>query len=78
MTAARSRDAATLLLITITAIWGSTFFLIRDMVVMEMSPVNFLAVRFTIAAIAMLVVFWRPMLALDKREVQVGVGLGGV
>lgn len=78
MTAARSRDAATLLLIAITAIWGSTFFLIRDMVVMEMSPVNFLAVRFTIAAIAMLVVFWRPMLALDKREVQVGVGLGGV
>jgi len=67
-----------LLLIAITAIWGSTFFLIRDMVVMEMSPVNFLAVRFTIAAIAMLVVFWRPMLALDKREVQVGVGLGGV
>ena len=78
MTAARSRDAATLLLIAITAIWGSTFFLIRDMVVMEMSPVNFLAVRFTIAAIAMLVVFWWPMLALDKREVQVGVGLGGV
>ena len=78
MTAARSRDAATLLLITITAIWGSTFFLIRDIVVLEMSPVNFLAVRFTIAAIAMLVVFWWPMLALDKREVQVGVGLGGV
>ena len=78
MTAARSRDAATLLLITITAIWESTFFLIRDIVVLEMSPVNFLAVRFTIAAIAMLVVFWRPMLALDKREVQVGVGLGGV
>ena len=78
MTAARSRDAATLLLITITAIWGSTFFLIRDIVVLEMSPVNFLAVRFTIAAIAMLVVFWWPMLALDKREVQVGVGLGVV
>jgi len=24
----------------------------------------------------MLAVFWRPMLALNKREIQVGVGLG--
>lgn len=78
MTAARSRDAATLLLVAITAIWGSTFFLIRDLVVQEMSPVNFLAVRFTIAAIAMLVVFWRPVLALNRRQIQVGVGLGVV
>jgi drug/metabolite transporter (DMT)-like permease len=76
VTAGRSRNAATLLLIAITAIWGSTFFLIRNIVVKDMSPVNFLAVRFTIAAIAMLAVFWRPMLALNRREVQVGVGLG--
>jgi drug/metabolite transporter (DMT)-like permease len=75
VTAARSRSLATLLLVAVTAIWGSTFFLIRD-VVEEMSPADFLAVRFTIAAVAMLAVFWRPMLALNKREVQVGVGLG--
>ena len=58
-----------------TAIWGSTFFLIRD-VVQEISPADFLAIRFTIAAVAMMAVFWRPMLALDRREVTVGVGLG--
>ena len=68
---------ATLLLIALTAIWGSTFFLIRD-VVRQVSPADFLAVRFTIAAVATLAVFWRPMLALDKREVRVGAGLGVV
>ena len=75
MTSARSRHAATLLLVAITAVWGSTFFLIRD-VVRVLSPTDFLAVRFTIAAAAMVAVFWRPMLALTKREVQIGVGLG--
>ena len=75
MTAARSRQVATLLLTGVTAIWGSTFFLIRD-VVQQLSPTDFLAVRFTIAAVAMMAVFWRPMLALDRRELTVGVGLG--
>jgi len=77
VTTARARRVATLLLVGITAIWGSTFFLIRD-VVLQMPPTDFLAVRFTIAAVAMLAVFWRPMLALSRREVQVGVGLGAV
>jgi drug/metabolite transporter (DMT)-like permease len=72
---ARSRNIATLLLICLTAVWGSTFFLIHDLV-QEMSPADFLAVRFTIAAVAMLAVFWRPMLALDKHQVRVGIGLG--
>ena len=75
MSAARSRQVATLLLTAVTAIWGSTFFLIRD-VVQEISPADFLAIRFTIAAVAMTAVFWRPMLALDRRELTVGVGLG--
>ena len=64
-----------MLLVATTAVWGSTFFLIRD-VVLELSPTDFLAVRFTIAAVAMMAVFWRPMLALDRRELTVGIGLG--
>jgi drug/metabolite transporter (DMT)-like permease len=75
VTAARSRHIATLLLISLTAIWGSTFFLIRNVVV-QMSPADFLAVRFTVAAVAVMAVFWRPVLALRKREIQVGIGLG--
>lgn len=77
MTAARSRQVATLLLVAVTAIWGSTFFLIRD-VVQQLSPTDFLAVRFTIAAVAMMAVFWRPMLALNRRELTVGIGLGAL
>jgi drug/metabolite transporter (DMT)-like permease len=77
VTAARSRQVATLLLVAVTAIWGSTFFLIRD-VVQQVSPTDFLAVRFTIAAMAMMAVFWRPMLALNRRELTVGVGLGAL
>jgi drug/metabolite transporter (DMT)-like permease len=77
VTSARSRQVATLLLVGITAIWGSTFFLIRD-VVQVLSPTDFLAVRFTIAAAAMVAVFWRPMLALDKREVKIGIALGAL
>ena len=75
MTTARSRRVATLLLVGATAIWGSTFFLIRD-IVRVLPPTDFLAVRFTIAAAAMVAVFWRPMLALSGREMRIGVGLG--
>ena len=77
MTSARSRHLATLLLVGITAVWGSTFFLIRD-VVQVLPPTDFLAVRFTIAAATMVAVFWRPMLALGKRELMIGVGLGSI
>ena len=64
-----------MLLVAITAVWGSTFFLIRD-VVQVVPPTDFLAVRFTIAAVAMVAVFWRPLWALGKRELRIGVGLG--
>lgn len=59
----------------ITAVWGSTFFLIRD-VVRALPPTDFLAVRFTIAAVVMVAVFWRPMRALSRRQLTVGLGLG--
>lgn len=58
-----------------TAVWGSTFFLIRDLVE-HVPPVDFLAVRFGIAALAMVILFWRPLRALSRREVLIGVGLG--
>jgi drug/metabolite transporter (DMT)-like permease len=74
--AARTR-LATLLLVALTAVWGSTFFLIRDLVE-DVPPVDFLAVRFTIAAVLMLVIFWRPVRALRRRQVLVGVGLGAL
>ncbi|HET8988174.1 MAG TPA: DMT family transporter, partial [Humibacillus sp.] len=66
---------ATLLLVALTAVWGSTFFLIHDLVE-SVPPVDFLAVGFTIAAVIMVAAFWRPVRALDRRQVSIGVGLG--
>jgi drug/metabolite transporter (DMT)-like permease len=66
---------ATLLLISVTAVWGSTFFLIRDLVA-HVPSADFLTVRFAIAAVVMAAVFHRQTRALRRREVLVGVGLG--
>jgi drug/metabolite transporter (DMT)-like permease len=76
-TATRSTRPATVVLIGITAVWGSTFFLVKD-VVRQLSPADFLAVRFVLAAAAMTVVFWRPLRALTRHQALVGAGLGAV
>ena len=68
---------ATLLLVSVTAVWGSTFFLIRDLVA-HVPSADFLTVRFAIAAVAMALVFRRQLLALTRREVATGVALGVV
>jgi len=74
--AARTR-LATLLLVALTAVWGSTFFLIRDL--LETIPaVDFLAVRFSLSAVIMLLVFWRPVRSLSRRQVVIGIGLGAL
>lgn len=75
LTTQSSSRVATLLLITVTAVWGSTFFLIRDLVE-HVPPADFLAVRFAIAAVAMGIVFRRQTLALTRQDVVTGVGLG--
>jgi drug/metabolite transporter (DMT)-like permease len=74
--AAQSR-LATVLLVALTAVWGSTFFLIRDLVDI-IPPVDFLAVRFTLAGVIMLVLFWKPVRALTRRQVAIGIGLGAL
>lgn len=72
----RSRTrVATLLLIAVTAIWGSTFFLIKDLVE-TVPPIDFLGVRFAIAATAMTAMFWRQLRALSRRDVAIGAALG--
>ena len=66
---------ATALLLGVTAVWGSTFFLIRDLVE-HVPPADFLAVRFGIAAVVMVILFRRQTMALSRRELRVGVVLG--
>jgi drug/metabolite transporter (DMT)-like permease len=64
---ARTRALATLGLLAMTAVWGSTFVLIKD-VIARMPVVDFLAVRFAIAALVMLALFHR-------RVARLGFGL---
>jgi len=70
-----SARLATLLLMGVTAVWGSTFFLIRDLVA-HVPSADFLAVRFAIAAVVMFAVFRRQTLALSRADLLTGVGLG--
>lgn len=73
----RTRVIATLLLLAMTATWGSTFFLIKDLVA-HVPSADFLVVRFAIAALAMCLVFRRQVAALPRAAVRSSVVLGGL
>lgn len=78
MTISRSRTlAATVGLLALTAVWGSTFVLIKD-VVGRMRVVDFLAVRFGVAALAMLLLFARPVCRLGRGQLGRALLLGVV
>lgn len=71
----RAELLATFGLLLMTAVWGSTFVLIKD-VVARMPVADFLAVRFVIAAVAMLALFGRQVLRLGRRQIFRGLLLG--
>ena len=68
---------ATLGLLAMTAVWGSTFVLIKD-VVARMPVADFLAVRFVVAAAVMLALFARPVMRLGRQQILRGLILGVV
>jgi len=71
----RQQRIATLSLLVVTAIWGSTFVVVKDAV--ERMPVmDFLAWRFAIAAVVMAAVRPRAVSTLDRHGRQAGVLLG--
>lgn len=77
MTTRRTSLLASLALLAMTASWGSTFFLIRDL--LERVPtLDFLAVRFLVAAAAMLLVAPRAVARLSPESRRHAVVLGGV
>jgi drug/metabolite transporter (DMT)-like permease len=71
----RTRLLATLGLLATTAVWGSTFVWIKD-VVGRMPVADFLAVRFVVAAMAMTLLFWRPVWRLPRRQLARALLLG--
>ena len=76
-TSRRIATLATIGLLAMTAVWGSTFVLIKD-VVARMPVADFLAVRFAIAALVMLALFARPVWQLGRKQVMRGLLLGVV
>ncbi len=67
----------TLAMTAMTAVWGSTFFLIKD-VLQSLPSADFLAVRFWIAAAVMVPVLWPHVRRLDAVARRRGVLLGVV
>lgn len=69
-----SQRLAFVSILIMTAVWGSTFFLIKDVVTRIPVP-DLLAVRFGVAAVALLLVAGRS-LRMSRRTLQRGVALG--
>jgi drug/metabolite transporter (DMT)-like permease len=76
VTAERSRAGlATVVLVAVCVIWGSTFVVVKDAV--ERMPVmDFLAWRFAIAAVAMALLRPRAVIALSPHARRNGIVLG--
>ena len=74
-TTRRTTLLATAALLAMTACWGSTFFLIKDLLD-RVPTLDFLAVRFTIAGLAMVLVAPRALARLSPDSRRTAVVLG--
>jgi drug/metabolite transporter (DMT)-like permease len=73
----RTTLLATLALLSMTACWGSTFYLIKDL--LDRVPVlDFLAVRFAIASVALLLLAPRALSKVSAENRRSAVVLGGL
>ena len=71
----RTTLLATLALLAMTACWGSTFFLIKDL--LDRVPVlDFLAVRFALATVTLLLIFPRALRRVSSEARRQAVVLG--
>ncbi len=77
MTTRRTTLLATLVLLAVTAMWGSTFFLIKDL--LDRVPVlDFLAIRFAIASVVMVAVAPKALARLAPDSRRHALVLGGL
>ena len=73
--AASSAGLAVILLLGVTAVWGWTFLGVKD-AVEKMPVMDFLAIRFSIAAVVMILLRPKFVTRLTKRQVWHGAILG--
>jgi drug/metabolite transporter (DMT)-like permease len=72
----RTRERVAIVsLVAVTAVWGSTFVVVKHAIA-RMPVMDFLAWRFAIAALAIAVIRPRAAMSLPSRGRLVGVGLG--
>ena len=69
------RVLPTLTLLGVTATWGSTFFMIKDLLE-EVSVLDFLSVRFAMAAVVLWAISPRAVCRLSRDELKHGIVLG--
>jgi drug/metabolite transporter (DMT)-like permease len=69
------RLKADLALIFCSAIWGATFVVVQEALA-DASVFAFMAVRFSLAALLMAVVFWRDVRDLDAHDLRAGAQIG--
>ncbi len=62
-------------LLFVTIIWGSAFVVMKNSIDV-ISPTFVLAYRFTIAALGMMILFWRQIRGISKQELRCGALLG--
>jgi drug/metabolite transporter (DMT)-like permease len=77
MSTRRGQLLATAALLAVTASWGSTFFMIKDLLE-RMPTLDFLAVRFTIAGLVMFALAHRYVLALPRETLRRAVVVGAI
>jgi drug/metabolite transporter (DMT)-like permease len=66
---------AHVLLVVVTVIWGATFVLIKDALA-DISPLLFNAIRITMAAGCLLLIFRKEMAQLTRGALRAGVAVG--
>lgn len=63
-------------LLFVALIWGATFVMVKEAVT-HVGPLTFIGLRFTLAAVAMILLFQRRLRAIGRRELAAG-GLIGI
>jgi drug/metabolite transporter (DMT)-like permease len=71
----RSNLGFDLLLVSVAAIWGSTFLVVKDTLTL-VGPFSFLGLRFTIGAITLALIFRKRLARISRAEIKYGLLIG--
>ncbi|MEM4251867.1 MAG: EamA family transporter, partial [Candidatus Bathyarchaeia archaeon] len=71
----QSRWRYALAMLWITAVWGSTFVISKELIT-SLAPLNYLSTRFLLATLLFLLLFPRTLYTMEREAVRGGVFLG--